>query len=221
MRLENLQKSGFIGDRVLEIEFASFENAFELWSAVRTPSALIEDCVVCFERVGVYFRVPPRSIDEALETLVAAVEEAEVHRTETHEIPVLYGGEGLDLESAAAILGTGVDSLVQAHERSEFICQGVGFSPGFPYLVGLDKSAHGLKRKDNPRAVVPVGSVAVVDDLGCVYPTESPGGWWLIGRTPIELVSVADGYFPIRPGDGVRFRRVDRGEFDSLRGERL
>src|SRR5204862_5348148 len=79
----------------------------------------------------------------------------------------------------------------------------------------------GVPRLATPRTRVEAGSVGLTGRQTGVYTEERPGGWNLIGRTPLELVHVADGYFPLRTGDRVQFRRIDEAEFRRLQGERL
>lgn len=218
---ENLLNASFIGDRVLELTFESFEDALVCWSAVGVQAGGVQDCVICFERVGVYFHQPPESVEHALD-LIGRGSAADVRREARRvEVPVLYGGEGSDLESAAEELGLDTKALIEIHSGREYLCYGVGFSPGFPYLGLMDRRISGLERMGNPHSRVPAGSVAIVDDLTGIYPYETPGGWRLIGRTPCAMVDVDEMYFPIQPGDTVAFVPVDPVEFERRVGERL
>ena len=96
-----------------------------------------------------------------------------------------------------------------------------GFCPGFPYLGYLPDELCGVPRLASPRVRVEPGSVGLTGRQTGLYPLARPGGWNLIGRTPLTVVDVAAGYFPIRPGDRVRFRPVARAEYNTLAGERL
>jgi len=130
------------------------------------------------------------------------------------EIPVCYGGEfGPDLEDVAAHCGMGPDLVVSRHAATEYLVYFVGFSPGFPYLGGLDP-ALAVPRLATPRRQVPAGSIAIGGAQTGVYPMASPGGWRIIGRTPLRL------FDPDRPpyallamGDRVRFRPIPAREF--------
>jgi inhibitor of KinA len=97
----------------------------------------------------------------------------------------------------------------------------IGFSPGFPYLGYLPEALCGVPRLDAPRVRVDAGSVGLTGRQTGIYPQVRPGGWNLIGRTPLRLVDIADGYFPLRTGDRVRFTRIDESTFQQLKGERL
>lgn len=218
--LENLQNASFIGDRVLELTFATFEDALLCWSTIGLGGE-VQDSVICFERVGIYFRQSPESVDHAFDLIAKGSSAVERREARKVEIPVRYGGEGSDLESAAEELGLDIQTLVEIHSGKDYLCYGVGFSPGFPYLGLMDQRISGLERLGNPRSRVPAGSIAVVDDLTAVYPDETPGGWRLIGKTPCRMVDVAEEYFPIQPGDTVLFVPVTQEEFEKREGEQL
>src|SRR5262249_36917395 len=97
----------------------------------------------------------------------------------------------------------------------------IGFSPGFPYLGYLPTALCGVPRLTAPRLHVEPGSVGLTGRQTGIYPEARPGGWNLIGRTPLVLVDVVDGYFPLRTGDRVRFARNAEGEFRGRAGQRL
>ncbi|NRQ31058.1 allophanate hydrolase subunit 1 [Nonomuraea sp. NN258] len=121
-------------------------------------------------------------------------------------IPVVY--DGADLESVAAHAGLAADEVISLHTGRELVVGWLGFAPGFAYLTGLDPRLH-VPRLDTPRTSVPAGSVAVAGPYSAVYPSASPGGWRLIGRTSLRVWDVtADPPSPFRPGTRVRFERA-------------
>jgi inhibitor of KinA len=124
----------------------------------------------------------------------------------TVEIPVSYGGEfGPDLEAVAALTGHTPDEVVALHSSAAYLVYFLGFSPGFPYLGGMPESI-ATPRLDTPRRRVPAGSVAIGGRQTGVYPMSSPGGWRIIGRTPLLLFDPrADPPALLRMGDRVRF----------------
>ncbi|PWW07434.1 inhibitor of KinA [Paenibacillus cellulosilyticus] len=136
------------------------------------------------------------------------------------DVPVCYGGEfGPDLEQSAERSGMRVEQFVQAHAAGAYTVALVGFVPGFPYLAGLPAQL-AQPRRDNPRARVPAGSVAIGGGQTGIYPLDVPGGWQLIGRTPLRLFD-ADKTEPalLRAGDIVRFVPIDEERFLALEAE--
>jgi KipI family sensor histidine kinase inhibitor len=122
------------------------------------------------------------------------------------EIPTLYGGEyGPDLDDLASLHGLATDEVVRIHSAADYLVYMMGFSPGFAYLGGLDP-AIATPRLPTPRARVPGGSVGIAGSQTGVYPAASPGGWRLIGWTPLKLFN-PDREPPalLAAGDRVRF----------------
>ncbi|GAA4942735.1 KipI family sensor histidine kinase inhibitor [Nonomuraea thailandensis] len=118
-------------------------------------------------------------------------------------IPVVY--DGADLDSVAALAGISAEEVVARHTGRELVVGWLGFAPGFAYLTGLDPVLE-TPRLETPRTSVPAGSVAVAGPYSAVYPAASPGGWRLIGRTPVRVWDVAgDPPSLFRPGMRVRF----------------
>ncbi|MCA1829891.1 MAG: allophanate hydrolase subunit 1 [Actinomycetota bacterium] len=118
-----------------------------------------------------------------------------------HEIDVTYGGE--DLDDVAELTGLSAGDVVRAHASAEYRVAFIGFSPGFPYLLGLPRRLH-VPRLSTPRARVPAGSVAIADRYSGIYPDATPGGWRLIGRTGMKLFDAGAGA-SVQPGDRVHF----------------
>lgn len=176
----------------------------------------LRDLVPAYASVGVFFD-PLRIEADALETWLRATldtlptgAEQAASSTRTVDIPVVYGGEaGPDLESAAAELGLTAAELAERHAAGEYTVALIGFAPGFPYLLGLDP-ALALPRLATPRTSVPAGSVGIGGRQTGIYPRESPGGWRLIGRTPLVLFDPSrDQPALLAPGDRVRFVAMD------------
>jgi 5-oxoprolinase (ATP-hydrolysing) subunit B len=125
----------------------------------------------------------------------------------TVTIDVVY--DGADLDSVALATGLTVDDVIERHADAAYTVAFCGFSPGFGYMTGLDPSLH-LDRRATPRTRVPAGAVAIAAAYTSVYPSPSPGGWHLLGRTSASLWDT-DRPEPalLAPGVAVRFRRVD------------
>jgi KipI family sensor histidine kinase inhibitor len=134
-------------------------------------------------------------------------------------IPVVYGGEdGPDLSGLAEIVGLSEAEVIERHAAAELRVLFDGFAPGFAYLGGLPDELD-VPRLSTPRTRTPAGSVAVADGMSGVYPANLPGGWRVIGRTPITLF---DPHRPrpayLEPGDRVRFDPIDEADWSRFAG---
>ena len=132
-------------------------------------------------------------------------------------MPVCYDESlGLDLADVAARTGLGVPEVIERHSAAIHHVYMMGFLPGLPYLGGLPKEFD-LPRRENPRLKVPRGAVAVAMAMTVIYPLESPGGWHLLGRTPVPLWDLRrDPPTILAAGDKVTFAPVSLGEYEAL-----
>lgn len=132
-------------------------------------------------------------------------------------IPVLYGGEfGPDLGDVARHAAIPEQEVIARHGAATYRVAMLGFAPGFPYLLGLDPML-AMPRRADPRLSVAAGSVAIGGLQTGIYPQTLPGGWQLIGRTPLSLFALhAASPSLLQPGDRVRFRAIDQHEYDQL-----
>ena len=159
------------------------------------------------------------------EQLAAAVEqilaespsEIEGLNPRTVEIPVHYGGDfGPDLGFVASHNGLTEQHVIDIHSQPRYLVYMIGFAPGFPYLGGMSERI-AAPRRDNPRASIPVGSVGIAGRQTGVYSIETPGGWQLIGRTPLRLFRPQENRPSLlEAGDEVRFDPITRSEYDRL-----
>ncbi len=163
---------------------------------------------------------PYHRVADAIRAALADLDGGEAPAARLVEIPVCYGGElGPDLEQLAREHGMGVEEVVRIHAGADYLVHMLGFAPGFPYLGGLPERI-ATPRRATPRARVPAGSVGIGGDQTGVYPIESPGGWHLIGRTPLPLFSPsAEPPTLLRMGDRVRFRSISIEEYRAGRSE--
>lgn len=135
-------------------------------------------------------------------------------------IPVCYGGSyGPDLDELAAYHHIGADEAAALHAGADYTVAMIGFAPGFPYLAGLpDKLA--TPRRATPRSAVPAGSVGIAGNQTGLYSLETPGGWSIIGRTPLPLFRpYAERPSLLRAGDRVRFEPITPERFEELASE--
>lgn len=130
------------------------------------------------------------------------------------EIPVYYGEEvALDMPDVCEKTGLDSASVIKRHSQREYRVYAIGFSPGFAYLGSLD-DAIVVPRKSTPRLKVPTGSVGLADNQTAIYPSSTPGGWQIIGRTPLNMVDWdSDSLAKVNVGNRVKFCPIDREEF--------
>jgi KipI family sensor histidine kinase inhibitor len=159
-------------------------------------------------------RMPPESVERSAQAWLGRLGSLEPPPARRVEIPVCYGsGFGPDLADVAGHTHLSREDVIRIHSSTEYFVYFLGFSPGFPYLGELPEALH-APRLPSPRTRVPAGSVAIGGTQTGVYPLESPGGWRIIGRTPLALFDARKA----RPallsmGDLVRFRPISEEEF--------
>lgn len=184
----------------------------------------LRDLVPAYASLAVFF--DPDAVDASTVARWLDAKLADVSATSVDtpsrciEIPVAYGGAfGEDLDACASELGMSPDALIERHAAATYTVAMIGFAPGFPYLSGLHP-ALALPRLDTPRTRVPAGSVAIGGAQTGLYPRESPGGWRLIGRTPIRMFDPKrTSPSLLSPGDRVRFVVIGADKFAQLERE--
>jgi len=134
------------------------------------------------------------------------------------EIPVYYGPEvGLDVEEVAGCNGLSRSQVIEMHCAAPYRVYAIGFSPGFCYLGSIPKQL-AMPRKATPRGRVPAGSVAIADRQTAIYPDNSPGGWQVLGRTPLPMHPTNPQAPHLQVGDLVQFKAIDKRQFLSQGG---
>lgn len=135
-------------------------------------------------------------------------------------LPVCYDDEfGPDTADVARRTGFSLAEVVHLHSSGVYRVYMIGFLPGHPYMGDLHEKLR-LPRRESPRLSCPAGSVSIATTMTAIYPVESPGGWHLIGRTPLALFDFSkESPSLLAPADEVRFRRIDRAEYDDLAAE--
>lgn len=154
-----------------------------------------------------------------MEECIESGDSSEPRTSSIKEVPVCYGGEfGPDLEEVAAHHVLDIEEVIQLHCIPLYQVYMIGFTPGFAYLGGLDERLH-TPRKNEPRKKVLAGSIGIADQQTGIYPIDSPGGWQLIGRTPLRVFDPdRETPFLIQAGDFVRFRPITEMEFEKHPG---
>ena len=213
------------GDAALLLEFpqeispAINARAIALADVLRRRcGTAIRDAVVGYATLTVYF--DPLVVDAAwleaeMSDAAAALEDLPDGTGAVIEVPVCYGGDfGPDLEDVASFGRCEADEVIALHAAGSYRVYMVGFVPGFAYMASVDARI-AAPRRSSPRTAVPPGSVAIAGGQTGIYPSATPGGWNIIGRTWLKL------YDPDRPqpflfraGDTVRFRPVSRDDYE-------
>ncbi|HET6490336.1 MAG TPA: 5-oxoprolinase subunit PxpB [Syntrophales bacterium] len=162
----------------------------------------------------------PEKLLSLLLELEARLHEVKIPAARIVEIPVLYGGEfGPDIEVVAEHSGLTVEQVIAIHTATDYPIYMIGFTPGFCYLGGLDKRIHTPRRK-TPRMLLPGGSVGIAEAQTGMYPVDSPGGWQIIGRTPLRLFAPErENPFLYEAGDRIRFVPVTADVYDRIHRE--
>jgi len=147
-----------------------------------------------------------RGVYDLIQTTIDSDAPVSGYETKCVEIPVIYGGEyGPDLFYVAKANVLPASVVVEKHSKPVYRVGMMGFTPGFPYLLGLDPDL-ATPRRETPRVKVPAGSIGIAGGQTGIYPLESPGGWQLIGRTQQDLYDPINApHFLLSPGDEVRF----------------
>jgi inhibitor of KinA len=180
----------------------------------------VRDVVPTYRSVTVYF--DPLRTDH--DTLVARIGQLTIRPADgpgavsrAHQVPVCYGGEfGPDLAAVAAFAGLTETGVIGAHTSRTYRVFMLGFLPGFAYMGAVDERI-GAPRRSTPRTRVPAGSVEIAGTQTGIHPSDAPGGWQLLGRTPLRFFDAAAAEPALlRPGDTVRFHAVDRDEFNRI-----
>ena len=223
-----------MGDCCLIIEFGvkvdmatnQMVHAVADYLQAHPPKGVI-DIVPSFTAVALHYRPealehvsasPYKQLKDVVEAILGSGITAKQRTARIVEIPVCYGGElGPDLVEVAAACRLTPDQVVALHGASESVVFMLGFAPGFPYAGGLDPKI-AVPRRATPRTSVSEGTVAIANRQTVIYSMQSPGGWNLIGRTPLKLFDPAS--TPpclLQPGDQLRFVAISRQQFDAIR----
>ncbi len=157
-------------------------------------------------------------IKERLEGILKMDIKADARQKKVYEIPVCYGGEfGPDIQNIADHAGLSVEEVIQIHTSRDYLIYMLGFLPGFTYLGGLDERIH-TPRLANPRIKIAAGSVGIGGSQTGIYPMDSPGGWQLMGMTPVKTYDPErETPILVEAGDYIRFVRVDEEEYNRIK----
>ena len=221
-------KNLIAGDRAVFIEFAN-KISPEVNRKVHVMASAIErrkiegiiEVVPTYRSLCIYYDPLIIGLEELLEKVDKrgnTLGEIKVPSPKVFEIPVVYGGEyGPDLDFVAKHNNLSPQEVIKIHSGKNYLVYMFGFSPGFPYLGGMDERI-ATPRLKTPRVKVPAGSVAVAGGQTGIYSVETSGGWRIIGRTPVKLFNPdKDPPVPFLPGDYLKFVPISEEEYLRLK----
>ncbi|MDY3330975.1 MAG: 5-oxoprolinase subunit PxpB [Pelistega sp.] len=212
----------------VEVNLAAIRIADEINALVREKKATgIIEAIPTFSTVGVYYRLDDlgtnafEKVCQYLSPICDAHLSTETpinHTPNTVEIPVCYDTEfGIDLEELSQTLQISIDEIIRLHSQQAVRVFMLGFSPGLPYL-GLFDEKFNIPRRATPRVKLAAGSIAIANRQCVIYPYETPGGWHIIGRTPLKLFDPNHApYTRYKPGDMIVFKPISKEEYLSLK----
>jgi inhibitor of KinA len=219
-----------LGDAIDEPTHRRVQAALLALEAARLPG--VSEVTSAYTTVTLFYD-PQRAVDAGAPTdgiagwLEARVRAAlanppkmEKAKSRTVEIPICYGGDfGPDLDVVAVQAKISPEDVIKRHSRAEYFVHLVGFAPGFAYLGGLPKEL-ATPRRATPRTQVPAGSLGIGGAQTGIYPMVTPGGWNLIGRTPLRMFRPEQNPPTLLlAGDRVKFRAITREDFAKLEGQ--
>jgi inhibitor of KinA len=212
----------YFGDKIGFVEAKDVRKAFYALKEAKLPG--ITELIPSYASLMISYDFLNFSYEQICKNIKEELEQSEEFYkevlTRSMVLPVYYGTDvGLDLQSLAKVKNLSIQEVIDIHSSREYFVYAIGFAPGFPYMGEVDETI-ALPRLANPRVKVPKGSVGIADNQTAVYPRVSPGGWNIIGRTPIEMFDTSyEGFSYLKVGDKVRFEPISKEEFLSQGGE--
>lgn len=215
------------GDRGLLVEFGVAidpeinQKVRQIFLSIeKTPIEGVTEVIPTYRSILIFydpFTTDPKIIEQEILGREGKLDEWKIPPPETTEIPVAYGEDfGPDLEFVAQHNNLTPEEVIEVHSSGTYLIYMLGFTPGFPFLGGLSEKLF-TPRLENPRQLVPAGSVGIANNQTGIYPIDSPGGWRLIGKTPVKL------YEPkrsppilLKAGNYLRFRSISKKEFQEI-----
>ena len=215
------------GDRALLVEFGN-QISPDIHNRIRRLLSCIDregipgvlEVLPTYRSILIYYDPIVTNISDlesSIENLNRTCVDEIVDHARIIEVPTVYGEDyGPDLKSVATHTGMSVEEVIEVHSGIEYLVYMIGFSPGFPYLGGMPERI-AVPRLETPRTVIPAGSVGIAENQTGIYPKDGPGGWRIIGRTPLDLFQEKRNPPTLfAPGDYIRFIPITRGDYSVI-----
>lgn len=220
------------GENALIIYFSDTASPHVLSQVQQTRTAIINanydwltDLIPSYASLLVQFnmdKVDYLKVKKALAFHVANVQAQtpESSSTSLIHLPAYYDESvGVDLSRIAKLNHVSIEEVISIHQKTEYLVYAIGFAPGFAYLGEVDEKI-ATPRLSTPRAKVPAGAIAIADKQTAVYPSQSPGGWNIIGLCPTVLFNpTSSPTMPFQVGDRIKFNAISKSEFLALGGK--
>ena len=223
-------KYSFAGDRALVIEYGK-EISPKINSRIKVMTKTIESSKLkgIVEVVPTYcslivhynpFDIDYYTLMNKLDSLENRISNTDCCESRVIEIPTVYGEKyGVDIENVAKTNGLSVEEVINIHTSKEYLVYMLGFTPGFAYLGGMDKKIE-TPRLKTPRIKIDAGSVGIAGSQTGIYPIDSPGGWQLIGKTPLKLYDpYKETPILLKSGDYIKFIKISEEEYCKIKEE--
>lgn len=184
----------------------------------------VEEVIPSYRSVLIIYnplQISKNKLIDKLDFIKNNLENFQFEKPEIIEIPTVYGGEyGPDLEFVAEYNDLSKDEVIEIHNEKKYLVYMLGFTPGFVYVGGMSEKI-ATPRLDEPREKINKGSVGIAGSQTGIYPITSPGGWRLIGRTPLDLFDpYRDPPFLIKAGDYINFKKISKEKFKKIKKEK-
>ncbi len=181
----------------------------------------VEELLPTYRSISIMYdplKIEYGKLIETLDAFAGEYVEGGQERVKIVEIPTVYGGEfGPDIDFVAEHNGISVEEVIRIHAGTDYLVYMLGFTPGFAYLGGMSERI-AAPRLPSPRGAIPAGSVGIAGSQTGMYPSETPGGWRLIGRTPLRLYDHRkDPPVLLNAGDYVRYVPIDEPEYNRIK----